>query len=406
MRRILATIKIALRALRRNKLRTVLTMLGMIIGVAAVIAMVGIGNGAKSQVEAQIASLGQNVILVFSGSNSRSGVRSGWGGAATLTIEDAAAIQREAPGVTVLSPEVRTFMQTAAGNENWYTQVMGESSDYFTIRQWPIVNGASFTEQDVRSANKVAVIGQTVAQTLYGSDDPVGQIIRIKNAPFIITGVLYPKGLSVSGQDQDDVVVIPYTSAMKRLMGVTTVRTIVVQAASLAQIEATQSQIVQLLRQRHRITPDKDEDFFVRNQQEIADAATATSKTMTWLLASIACVSLLVGGIGIMNIMLVSVTERTREIGIRMAVGARGNDILLQFLTEAVTLSVIGGAIGIGLGLGVSKLISTRWHWPTLTPALWIVAAFAVSAAVGIFFGFYPARKASQLDPIDALRYE
>jgi len=406
MRRILATIKMALRALRRNKLRTVLTMLGMIIGVAAVIAMVGIGNGAKSQVEAQIASLGQNVILVFSGSMSRAGVRSGWGGAPTLTIEDADAIQRETPGVTVTSPEVRTFTQTAAGNENWYTQVMGESADYFTIRQWPIVSGASFTEQDVRSANKVAVVGQTVAQTLYGSEDPVGQIIRIKNAPFIIMGVLYPKGLSVSGQDQDDVVVIPYTSAMKRLMGVTTVRTIVVQAASPAQIEATQSQIIQLLRQRHRITPDKEEDFTVRNQQEIADAATQTTKTMTWLLASIACVSLLVGGIGIMNIMLVSVTERTREIGIRMAVGARGNDILLQFLTEAVTLSVIGGAIGIGCGMGVSKFISVRFHWPTLTPVVWIGAAFVVSAAVGIFFGFYPARKASQLDPIDALRYE
>jgi putative ABC transport system permease protein len=323
-----------------------------------------------------------------------------------LSVEDADAIQREAPGVTVISPEVRTYTQTAAGNENWYTQVIGESADYFTIRQWPIVDGGSFTEQDVRSANKVAVIGQTVAQTLYGTDDPVGQIIRIKNAPFIIVGVLYPKGLSVFGQDQDDVVVIPYTSAMKRLMGVTALRTIVVQAASPAQLEGTQSQIIQLLRQRHRITPDKEDDFTVRNQQEIADAATATSKTMTWLLASIACVSLVVGGIGIMNIMLVSVTERTREIGIRMAVGARGNDILLQFLTEAVTLSVIGGAIGIGLGLGVSKVISVKLHWPTLTPVVWIGAAFVVSAAVGIFFGFYPARKASLLDPIDALRYE
>jgi putative ABC transport system permease protein len=406
MRRILATVKIALRALRRNKLRTVLTMLGMIIGVAAVIAMVGIGNGAKSQVEAQIASLGQNVILVFSGSTSRTGVRSGWSGATTLTVEDAESIEREIPGVTVISPEVRTFTQTAAGNENWYTQVIGESADYFTIRQWPIVDGASFTAQDVLRATKVAVIGQTVAQTLYGDEDPVGQVIRVRSAPFIVVGVLYPKGLSVFGQDQDDIVVIPYTSAMKRLMGVNYLRTIVVQARSPSLIQPTQLQITQLLDQRHHITLDKDEDFTVRNQQEIADAATATSKTMTWLLASIACVSLLVGGIGIMNIMLVSVTERTREIGIRMAVGARGNDILLQFLTEAVTLSLIGGSVGIGLGLGVSKLIALKWQWPTLTPVMWIAAAFAVSAAVGIFFGFYPARKASRLDPIDALRYE
>jgi len=406
MTRVLATLKMALRALRRNKLRTILTMLGMIIGVAAVIAMVGIGNGAKSQVEAQIASLGQNVILVFSGSISRTGVRSGWGGAPTLTVEDAEAIQREVPSVTVISPEVRSYTQTAAGNENWYTQVLGESADYFTIRQWPIVDGASFTEQDVRSANKVAVVGQTVAQTLYPGEDPVGQIIRIKNAPFIIVGVLYSKGLSVFGQDQDDVVIIPYTSAMKRLFGTANPRVINVQAASPALLLPAQEQITQLLRQRHRIAPDHDDDFTVRNQQEIADAATATSKTMTWLLASIACVSLVVGGIGIMNIMLVSVTERTREIGIRMAVGARGNDILLQFLTEAVTLSVIGGAVGIGLGLGVSKLISAKMHWPTLTPVIWIGAAFAVSAAVGIFFGFYPARKASRLDPIDALRYE
>jgi putative ABC transport system permease protein len=406
MRRLLATVRIALRALRRNKMRTVLTMLGMIIGVAAVIAMVGIGNGAKSQVESQIASLGQNVILIFAGSTSRTGVRSGWAGATTLTIEDADAIQREVPGVTVLSPEVRTSTQIAAGSENWSTQILGESADYFSIRQWPIVRGAAFTEQDVRRATKVAVIGQTVAQTLYGEDDPVGQIIRVKNAPFIVVGVLYPKGLSVFGQDQDDVVIIPYTSAMKRLMGINYLRTIVVQATSPALIEPTQMQIIQLLDQRHHISQDKDEDFTVRNQQEIADAATATSKTMTWLLASIACVSLVVGGIGIMNIMLVSVTERTREIGIRLAVGARGNDILLQFLTEAVTLSLIGGALGIGLGLGVSKTISAKWHWPTLTPVVWIVAAFAVSAAVGIFFGFYPARKASRLDPIDALRYE
>jgi putative ABC transport system permease protein len=406
MRRIVATIRIALRALQRNKLRTVLTMLGMIIGVAAVIAMVGIGNGAKAQVESQIASLGQNVILVFAGSFSRTGVRSGYGGAVTLTVDDAEAIQREVPGVTVTSPEVRNYTQTAAGNENWNTQVLGESADYFTIRQWRVVDGAPFTEQDVRRTTKVAVIGRTVAQNLYPGEDPIGQIIRIKNVPFIVVGVLYSKGFSVFGQDQDDVVVVPYTSAMKRLFGVTTVRAVMVQADTPSLIEPAQEQIIQLMRQRHHITPDKDDDFTVRTQQEIADAASQTSKTMTLLLASIACVSLVVGGIGIMNIMLVSVTERTREIGVRMAVGARGNDILLQFLTEAVTLSVIGGVIGIGVGLGVSNWISAKLHWPTLTPMVWIVAAFAVSAAVGIFFGFYPARKASQLDPIDALRFE
>lgn len=406
MKRIVATMKIALRALRRNKLRTLLTMLGMIIGVGAVIAMVGIGNGAKTQIENQIASLGQNVILIFSGSMTRGGVHSGWGGAGTLTVDDAEAIEREVPGVTVVSPEVRSTTQIAAGNQNWATQILGESADYFTLRQWPLRTGAAFTEQDVRSANKVAVIGQTIADQLFPGEDPIGQILRIKSAPFIIVGILVPKGMSMMGSDQDDVVVVPYTSAMKRLFGMTTLRTINVQTASASLLNPVQQQISSLMRQRHRIIPGHDDDFTVRNQQEIADMATEQSKTMTYLLAAIAFVSLVVGGIGIMNIMLVSVTERTREIGIRMAVGARGNDILLQFLTEAVTLSIIGGVIGIGAGMGVSKIIEAWKHWPVATPLLWILASFLVSAAVGIFFGFYPARKASQLDPIDALRYE
>jgi putative ABC transport system permease protein len=406
MTRILATFKIALRALRRNKLRTVLTMLGMIIGVGAVIAMVSIGNGAKSQVEAQIASLGQNVIMVFSGSFNRGGARSGWGGAGTLMVDDAEAIQREIPGVTVLSQEVRSRGQVAAGNENWITQIQGESADYFTVRQWPIIQGASFGEQDIRSANKVAVIGKTIVDQLYPGEDPVGQIIRVKKVPFKIIGVLLAKGLTPWGQDQDDVIIVPYTSAMKRLFGVTTLQSVLVQTSSPKLLNSVQQQITDLLRQRHHMGPGRDDDFTVRNQQEIADAATATSKVMTILLAAIASVSLLVGGIGIMNIMLVSVTERTREIGIRMAVGARGTDVLLQFLTEAVTLSLIGGVIGIGLGLGVSKLLSAKMNWPTLTSPSSIVIAFFFSAAVGIFFGFYPARKASQLDPIDALRYE
>jgi putative ABC transport system permease protein len=406
MRRILATLKIAARALRRNKLRTLLTMLGMIIGVSAVIAMVGIGNGAKSQIESNIASMGQNVVPVFSGSNSRGGVRSGWGGAGTLTLEDADAIKREVPGVVAISPEIRSRAQIAAGNQNWNTSIQGESPDYFDIRQWPIVVGAPFTEQDVRSANKVAVVGKTIADQLFPGEDPVGQVIRIKNVPFVIVGMLASKGLSVQGQDQDDLIIVPYTSAMKRIQRVNTLGSIMVQAASASLLTPVQQQIVELLRQTHRITPGKDDDFTVRTQQEIVEFATAQSKTMTWLLLAIATVSLGVGGIGIMNIMLVSVTERTREIGIRMAIGARGRDILLQFVTEAVTLSVIGGIIGIGLGFALSKIITIKLSWPTLIPSEWVVYAFLVSAGVGIFFGFYPARKASQLDPIDALRYE
>jgi ABC-type antimicrobial peptide transport system, permease component len=398
--------KIALRALRRNKLRTLLTMLGMIIGVAAVIAMVGIGNGAKTQIENQIASLGENVIQIFSGSFTRGGVHSGWGAAGTLTIDDAEAIQREIPGVTVVSPEVRSTAQIAAGNQNWSTQIQGESADYLTIRQWPLTAGAMFTEQDVRSANKVAIIGQTIADQLFPGEDPIGQVLRIKSAPFIIVGLLKSKGMSMMGSDQDDVVIVPYTSAMKRLFGMTTLRTINAQTATSSLLTPVQQQIISLMRQRHRIIPGRDDDFTVRTQQEIADMATEQSKTMTYLLAAIAAVSLLVGGIGIMNIMLVSVTERTREIGIRMAVGARGYDILLQFLTEAFTLSIIGGVIGIATGIGASKIIEAVKHWPVATPYIWILASFLVSAAVGIFFGFYPARKASQLDPIDALRYE
>ncbi|HWW00958.1 MAG TPA: ABC transporter permease [Candidatus Acidoferrum sp.] len=406
MMRILATLKIAARALRRNKLRTLLTMLGMIIGVGAVIAMVGIGNGAKSQIESQIASMGQNVILVWSGSFTRGGVHSGWGGAGTLTIDDAEAIQREIPGVTIISPEVRSGAQIAAGNQNWSTQILGESAEYFDLRKWPVIVGSPFTPMDVRSANKVAVIGKTIADQLFPGEDPIGQIVRIRNVPFQIVGMLLPKGLSVQGSDQDDLLIIPYTSAMKRVQHVTMLRSINVQAAKPSLLNPVQQQITDLLRQRHKITPGRDDDFTVRNQQEIADMATAQSKTMTLLLAAIAMVSLVVGGIGIMNIMLVSVTERTREIGIRMAIGARGRDILLQFLIEAVTLSVIGGILGIAVGFGSSRLIAAQTSWPTLVPSEWVLYAFMFSAVVGIFFGFYPARKASRLDPIEALRYE
>jgi len=404
--RIFAILKIAARALQRNKMRTVLTMLGIIIGVGAVIAMVSIGNGAKAMVEKQIASLGQNVVLVFSGSVTRGGLNTGWGSSGTLTIDDATSIQREVEGISTVSPEVRTVTQVAAGNQNWYTQILGEGEGYLELRQWPLVEGAMFSDQDVRSANKVAVIGKTTARQLYGEASSIGQIIRVKAVPFVIVGELIPKGLSVMGSDQDDVLIIPYTSAMKRVTGATTLRSINVQAENGDALTSVQNQIIDLLRQRHRIGPGRDDDFNVRTQQEIAEAATATSRVMTLLLAAIASVSLLVGGIGIMNIMLVSVTERTREIGIRMAVGAKGRDILMQFLIEAVTLSAIGGAIGIGLGVGASRLLASKMNWPTLTSTSSIIGAFVFSAAVGIFFGFYPARKASTLDPIDALRYE
>jgi putative ABC transport system permease protein len=401
-----STFKIAFRALRRNKLRSVLTALGIIIGVGAVIAMVSIGNGAKAQVEQQIASLGENVILIFSGSITSSGIRTGWGSAGTLKIEDAEAIRREVPGVIAVSEEVFSTSQVSAGNQNWFTRIYGESPEYFDIREWPLRDGASFSPQDVRSANKVCVIGQTTATQIFGTTNPIGQVLRIKGVPFLITGVLTPKGLSPQGTDQDDIVIMPYTSAMKRVLGGTTLRGINVQVAAPNDLEPAQQQITELLRQRHNIRPGRDDDFTVRNQQEIAETATATSRIMTLLLGAIASVSLVVGGIGIMNIMLVSVTERTREIGVRLAVGAHGRDILTQFLIEAVTLSSIGGLIGIVLGLGASQLLSSVAHWPTLISVSSILVAFLFSAAVGIFFGFYPAREAARLDPIDALRYE
>ncbi len=404
--RIGSTFHIAFRALRRNKMRSVLTALGIIIGVAAVIAMVGIGNGAKAQVEAQIASLGQNVIIVSSGSTTSSGIRTGWGGAGTLKIEDAEAIRREVSGVTLVSEEVISTTQAAAGNQNWFTRIYGESADYFDLRQWALSDGAPFTPQDVRSANKVCVIGRTTASQVYGNDNAVGQVLRVKNVPFFITGILTSKGFTTQGVDQDDIVIMPYTSAMKRVLGGTTLRNINVQIAHAQEMSAAQQQIVELLRQRHNIRAGRDDDFTVRTQQEIADAATATTAVMTILLGSIAGVSLVVGGIGIMNIMLVSVTERTREIGTRMAVGAHGSDILMQFLIEAVSLSSVGGLIGIIFGIGTSKLLSIYAQWPTLISPVSIVLAFSVSAAVGIFFGFYPARKAAALDPIEALRYE
>ena len=401
------TLRVALRALSKNKMRSGLTALGIIIGVGAVIAMVGIGNGARAQVEAQVASLGQNVIQVSPGSTRSGGVRQGADSAVTLTVEDAEAIAEEIPDVVAFSPEVKTRSQIIAGNRNWSASIYGESPDYFTIRQWPVEAGETFTDQDVRAAAKVAVLGPRAAEELFGDQDPIGEIIRIQNAPFKVVGVLKSKGTSISGSDNDDNVFVPYTIAMKRLVGQqTNLRRVNVQAANADVLSDVQTQIVELLRQRHRIGSGEEDDFKVQSQLEIGEVATQTTRTMTLLLAGIASVSLVVGGIGIMNIMLVSVSERTREIGVRMAVGARGRDILRQFLVEAITLSSLGGVIGIGVGAGTSKVISAAQNWPTLISPESVLVAFLFSAAVGIFFGYYPARKASLLDPIDSLRYE
>jgi putative ABC transport system permease protein len=396
-------IKVAIRALLRNTMRSILTALGIIIGVGAVIAMVSIGNGAKAQVEAQVASLGQNVITVFSGSMSSGGMRGGWGSAPTLTIEDAEAIEREDTGIVGVSPEVRDRNQVLANGLNWNTSVNGESPSYPDIRSWKIANGAMFSEQDVRSVAKVCVIGKTVADQLFANSDPVGQTLRIRNIPFKILGVLDAKGFNLFGQDQDDTVIVPYTSHMKRLSRRTNISSILIQAASAEVIDKVQKDITEVLTQRRK---GREPDFTVRNQVELAQTATATTQTMTLLLAAIASVSLIVGGIGIMNIMLVSVTERTREIGIRLAIGAHGSDVLMQFLIEATILSSLGGVIGILLGIGSSQLVSHLNGWPVLVSTASVVIAFVFSAAVGMFFGFYPARKAAQLDPIDALRYE
>ncbi len=401
--RILASFRIAARALRRNKMRSVLTMLGIIIGVGSVIAAVSITTGATKQVEDKVASLGQNVITVFSGNFTLGGMRGGWGSAPTLTVEDAKAIESQVPTVLAVSPEERDRAQVQAAGQNWNTQVLGEAPEYPQIRNWNISEGTMFSDQDVRTLAKVAVVGKTVTDQLFPDQDPLGKTVRIRDIPFKIIGLLEPKGFNLFGQDQDDVVIIPYTSHMRRITSRTFVNSILVQAASAAVINKAQNDITELLRSRHR---SAEQDFTVRNQVELMQAATATSRIMSVLLGAIASVSLIVGGIGIMNIMLVSVTERTREIGIRMAVGARARDILVQFLIEAVTLSAVGGIIGIVLGVIATQIVAHFTHWPTVTPLIWVGAACISSAVIGIISGFYPAWKASRLDPIDALRYE
>jgi putative ABC transport system permease protein len=404
----LAVFKIALRALRRNVLRSFLTMLGIIVGIAAVIVGVSMGTGAKAEVDKRIASMGQNLLTVLSGNMNRGGARGGFGMQPNLTIADYEAIRKEVLGVTAASPEARVGgAQIVAGNQNTPVQVSGVSAEYLAARSWPLRGGDNFSETDVRNANKVCLIGSTTATTLFGENvDPVGQIIRIKSAPFTIVGWLEAKGSGSFGQDQDDLVLVPYTSVMKRLSGDTKFRSIFVQAESPGAINDVQTQITELLRQRHQINEGKDDDFMVRTQQETSDFFNANNRIMTVLIGSFAGISLVVGGIGIMNIMLVSVTERTREIGIRLAVGARGRDVLRQFLTEAVLLSVVGGALGIGAGYWLAPLLTKFAQLPTLISNMSVIIAFVVSAVIGIVFGFFPALKAARLDPIDALRYE
>ena len=407
----LQSARVALRALRVNKLRSALTMLGIIIGVGAVIAMVGVGSGAQARVAEQIQSLGSNLIIVLSGSTTAGGIRMGQGSQLTITEEDAAAIAREIPSIQASAPSMRGSAQVVYGNLNWATGIQGVTPDYAEVREWGVATGRFISAEDVDGATKVALLGQTTAQNLFGDSDPLGQVIRIKKVPFTVVGLLDRKGQNSWGQDQDDVVLIPLSTAKKKVLGVSqanarSVGAISVKVRAGEDMSEAEAQMRALLRQRHRLQPYQDDDFTLRNLAEILQTQEESSKVMTYLLAAIASVSLLVGGIGIMNIMLVSVTERTREIGLRMAVGARGRDILLQFLVEAVTLSLIGGVIGIVLGLGGSRAISEFAEWRTQVPPAAVGMAFGFAAAVGVFFGFYPARKAARLDPIEALRYE
>jgi len=403
------TLKIALRALRTNKMRSFLTMLGIIIGIAAVIAMMAVGSGARHVISQQIASIGSNIILVLPGSTTSGGLRTGSGGAQTLTSDDVKAIMAECPSVDIAAPTVRSSGLIVYGNMNWSTVIMGTTPEMFAIREWGIDAGRSIEQQDVDSAAKVCLLGQTVAENLFGSDDPIGKIIRIKKVPFTVIGLLDRKGQSPQGQDQDDAVYMPLRTAQRNIVRAqkpNMVGAVMVKAKSEELLGKAEAEMNSLLNQRHRITNGKEPDFSTRNLSEILAVAEQSSKAMSLLLGAVASISLIVGGIGIMNIMLVSVTERTREIGIRMAIGARRNDILLQFLTEAVLLTMIGGITGIILGAGGATVVSNLLSWPTLISIESISIAFFFSAVIGIFFGFYPARKAASLNPIDALRYE
>jgi putative ABC transport system permease protein len=405
---LLNIIRVAFRALQRNKMRAALTMLGIIIGVSAVVAMVSIGQGAQSAVQAQIESIGTNLLFVSAGAQNVGGVRSGTGdsGTNTLTVEDLEAIKREVPSVSMVTPTVNSRGQLVSGNMNWNTSIQGVSEQFPDVRKWTVQTGEFFSESDVRTAARVLVIGQTIADNLFTGADPIGQTIRVQNLPFRVIGVMTRKGQDQQGRDQDDIAFTPYTTVQKKILGSPRLQVAYVSAISPDATYTAQEQITELLRQRHKLGPNEPNDFTVRNMSDIAEAANETNSTMTMLLACIAGVSLLVGGIGIMNIMLVSVTERTREIGIRMAIGARSSAVRSQFLIESVVLSLTGGLIGILLGIGVSLAIPKMLGWPTLISTMAIVGSVIFSAAVGIFFGYYPARKAAALDPIEALRYE
>ena len=400
----------ALRALRRNPLRSTLTTLGIVIGVAAVIAMVSIGRGADAAVQTQIQSLGTNLLMVVPGATTAAGVRSGWGGASTLTVADAEALRAGVPSLAAITYFRRQIAQVVAADKNWSTAIQGAPPSYFTVRPWAIASGVGYDERDEAAASRVALLGRTVVDQLFGpGQDPVGATIRIRDVPFRIIGVLESVGQTMWGQDQDDVVFIPFRTAARRVLGsdlVGTIDMIQGSAATPEQMDEAREQITAVLRQRHRILPGDEDDFTVRSMEEFARASRMASQVMNNLLLAVASISLLVGGIGIMNILLVSVTERTREIGIRMAVGAKSRHILLQFLVEAVALAAVGGVLGIALGIGAAALIGSLAGWPVLLAPDAIVGALLFAAVVGVFFGFYPARKASRLDPIVALRWE
>jgi putative ABC transport system permease protein len=398
-------IRVAGESIKKNKMRTLLTMLGIVIGVGAVIIMVAVGQGAQRGIANQINALGTNLLVVTAGASNQAGVSQGAQAFNRLTVDDAEKLKREGTLFAGVTPVVMTRTQVIAGGTNWRTTINGVSTDFQTIRDWDLQSGTFFSDNDVRGMRKVAVIGNTVAQNLFPGVDPVGSQIQIRNVPFDIVGVLATKGQNAGGQDQDDVVIIPYTTAQARLSGSTRIFQILVSATSQQDIAAAQQEVTAIMHESHKIG-DGDDDFTVRNQTEIANAAQGTTKIMTWLLASIASVSLIVGGIGIMNIMLVSVTERTREIGIRMAIGARGSDVLTQFLVESIVMSVLGGAVGLVVGVGGASVLARVTGWSTAVPIQAVALAIGFSAAVGVFFGFYPARKAAALDPIQALRYE
>lgn len=404
-----STLRISFRALKVNKMRSALTMLGIIIGVGAVIAMLAIGTGASKRIAEQISSMGSNLLIILPGATTSGGVRMGSGTQPTLTMGDADAMQKECPAVSDVAPILSGIAQVVFGHQNWSTGVVGTTPSMLTVRDWPVAAGRSFSDQDVKSATKVCLLGQTVVDNLFGDMSPVGQVTRIKKVPFTVIGVLSMKGQSAQGQDQDDTIYVPVTTAQKKLFGTTfpgMVRIIMVKAKSTQDLPAAEKQINDLLKQRHRIGPKQENDFTVRNLTQIMQTAEQSTKVMALLLGAIASVSLIVGGIGIMNIMLVTVTERTREIGIRMAIGAKTWDIRLQFIIEALTLSLIGGVAGIIVGISGSKILSMLAGWSTIVSPFSILIAFGFSGLVGIFFGFYPAYKASLLDPIEALRYE